>query len=89
MVAKAKNSIWDRLVEPSWNDLPAEAAEGILRLRFAQRDIDRMNALAEFARNGTLSPEQQEELDTYIQVGHMVSILHSRARMVLKNHRET
>jgi len=87
VVAKAESSVWDRLVEPSWNDLSAEAAEGILRLRFAQSDIDRMNALSALAREGALSVEQQEELEDYVQVGQMVSILHSRARIVLKNQR--
>ncbi|HMB96416.1 MAG TPA: hypothetical protein VKK61_10285 [Tepidisphaeraceae bacterium] len=84
MVANAETDIWQRIVEPSWEALGAEAALGILRLGFKQNDIDRMNQLAELARQGNLSDEQQTEIDTYTRIGHMLAVMQSKARMVLK-----
>jgi hypothetical protein len=83
MVANIESSIWERVVEPSWDDLSPEAANALLRLRFQQRDIDRMNELSALARDGALSEVQERELEMYNRVGHMLAIMQSKARMAL------
>jgi len=83
MVARIEHNIWERLVEPSWDDLNPIGAEAILRLRFGQEDIDQINRLSSLARDGALTEQQQEELETYNRIGRMVAILQSKARMVL------
>ena len=85
MVANVETSIWQRVVEPSWDELGAEAANAILQLKFRPADMDRMNRLGELAGDGSLSPLEQSELDAYLRIGRMVSVLQSKARLALKN----
>lgn len=63
--------------------LSRDAAESLLRIRFAANDVERMNVLAEKARRGELTPQEQEQLDAYERVGHLLSTLRSFARRSL------
>jgi hypothetical protein len=83
MVAQNEASIWQRVVEPSWSRLNPEAAKAILQLEFRPADLDRMNELAELAREGTLSPNQREELETYNRIGQALAIMQSQARSAI------
>ena len=83
MVAKVETSIWDRLLEASAEDLTPETANWLLRLRFRQADLDRMNHLAEINRAGAISEEQRAELETYARIGRMVAVMQARARLAL------
>jgi len=80
-------ALWGRLFDPASTDLSPEAAQYLLGLRFPQRDINRMHALAEKARSGTLTLEEHIELDNYERVGHVLSIMKSKARKALKQAR--
>ena len=84
MVANIESSIWERVVEPSWDDLSPDAAQAILRLRFRQTDVDRMDHLAERARDGALSPEERREAESYEQIGRVLAIMQSKARLALR-----
>ncbi len=83
MVAQNEASIWERVVEPSWSELKPEAAKAILQLKFRGADLNRMNELAELARDGSLSPVQRQELETYNRIGQALAIMQSKARTVL------
>ena len=75
-------AIWQRVIElqgPS-----PSAARALLRLQFSERDQALMKELSDKARAGTLSPEQQRELDTFERLGCLLDILHSKARVALK-----
>ncbi|MFO0967921.1 MAG: hypothetical protein U0793_20365 [Gemmataceae bacterium] len=63
--------------------LSPEAASFILDIGFADEDIERMNELAAKAQEGTLSGKEWEESLNYDIVGHLIAILHSRARRSL------
>jgi len=45
----------------------------------------RVRALSEKARKGTLLPAEQAELDEFIRVADLLTVLHSRARQALKH----
>ena len=77
-------ALWNRLFEPSNATLSPGIAQYLLALRFPPSDLDRMNELAEKARAGELSLEEQIELDDYERVGHVLSLLKSKARLRLK-----
>ena len=77
-------AIWERVLLPAKRYVSPEQARYFLRLRFPPRDVRRMNALSAKARQGTLSPEEDEELETYIRIGRLLGTLQSRARQVLK-----
>lgn len=82
--ARSPAAIWERVLLPAKEDLSIEEARYFLRLRFPPRDVRRMNSLAMKARDGTLTQAEDEELEDYIQVGHLLGILQSRARQALK-----
>ncbi len=65
--------------------LPDEAARYLLSLEFQESDVLRMNQLAEKAREGALSPGEQEETDNYRHVGHLLALLRSKARRSLRS----
>jgi hypothetical protein len=86
MVALASEAdIFSRVFDPVERNMSKEAAKTILKLDFSETDRERMNALAEKARNGALTPAEDEELESYIRVGHLISIMQSKARLALKN----
>ncbi len=62
-----------------------EVAEYLLSIDFDQADLERMNWLSQQVRDGSLTPEEIAELDSYLHVGSLLSILQSRARRFLKS----
>jgi hypothetical protein len=76
----SESSILSRVVVPK---LTPDAIESILSIEFPSDDVDRINALAEKARDGALTDEEREELDNFERVGLMLSILKSKARQAV------
>ena len=76
-------AVWLRILHPN-GEIPAAVAQGILQLAFPPNDVDRMHELSAKARAGTLSPDEDSEMDNYERVGAQLSILKSKARQVLK-----
>jgi hypothetical protein len=62
-----------------------EVAEYLLSIDFDAGDLERMNRLGERAREGNLTAEETAELDSYLHVGSLLSILQSKARRLLKS----
>jgi hypothetical protein len=80
----AEAAIWERVMEPDKNGLSAAAARAILKLGFSGEDRSRMHELAEKNRDGTLSEKEREELEAYVRVGDVLSLLHLKAKRLLK-----
>jgi hypothetical protein len=80
-------AILGRLIAPDEPSLTPAAAEGILALGFDQSDKDRMHELAAKARAGTLTSQEQAEIEAYSRVGSLLGILQSKARRALKARR--
>ncbi|HTK77092.1 MAG TPA: hypothetical protein VL371_17635 [Gemmataceae bacterium] len=83
-VERAQAAIWTRLFQSLEPALAAEVARAILVLDFPPKDKAHLRALAAKARAGALTELEQAELDTYGQLGSIVSILKSKARMALR-----
>jgi hypothetical protein len=77
-------AILTRLIEPEVENLPPGVARYLLSLDFCQRDRDRMHELAAKARDGTLTPAEQHEAESYERVGHLVALWRSKARKSIK-----
>jgi hypothetical protein len=77
-------AILSRLIEPEVENLPAEVARYLLSLDFCQSDRDRMHELAAKAREGTLTPAEQYEAESYERIGHLVALWRSKVRKSLK-----
>jgi hypothetical protein len=77
-------AIFGRVLEPEEATLDVAAAKAILNLNFQQADKDRMRVLLAKAKKGTLTADEQVEIDNYERVGHMLSLMKSKARRSLK-----
>lgn len=73
-----------RIFENGRGVMSASVARQILKYGFNQADQGRMAELAERNQDGTLSPAEKAELLEYVDAGHVLSILHSLARMALE-----
>jgi hypothetical protein len=77
-------AILSRVLEPDEVPLSPEAARSILALKFRPRDRARMRELSAKAREGTLTPDEKTEIDSYEKVGHLLSLLKARAKVALQ-----
>jgi len=85
MTSPSEAAIFSRVLEPEKPMISPDAARSILGLDFTAADRERMNALAAKARAGTLSKEEDEELENYLRVGDLLAIMQSKARRTLQN----
>ena len=65
--------------------MDSESAKRILEMKFPDVAIARMNKLAAKARAGMLTPDEEEEIDAYREVGHLLERLKSEARQSLED----
>src|SRR4051812_44281258 len=73
MLATAvETAILKRVIRPDVGDISPEAAKALLAMGFPETDHARMAELSEKAREGALNPEEQDELDGYINVSHFI-----------------
>lgn len=77
-------AILDRLIRPDRDDLSAAGARDLLKIDFEPGDHERMHKLALKAQDGALTAAEQSELTEYERVGHLLDLLHSKARRSLK-----
>jgi hypothetical protein len=64
--------------------IPAGVARQLLKLEFSEEDKARMRDLALRNQDGALSTKEKAELHSYANAGCLLGILHSKARMALK-----
>lgn len=78
-------ALLEQLTDVDARSMSPETARKFLSLVFAPAHKRRARALSENARKGTLLPTEQAELDDFIRVADLLTILHSRARQALKH----
>jgi hypothetical protein len=76
-------AIWGRVMGPQTNGFSPAAARAILKVGFNEEDHSRMHELAQKNREGTLSEAERQELEAYVKVGDVLSLLHLKARRSL------
>ena len=81
-------AIWGRLLGTNQATLVPEVARTILELKFPSEDIARMHELSSKAKQGPLTPEEQDEVESYSRVGSILGIMKSKARLALKKARQ-
>jgi hypothetical protein len=77
-------AIVGRLIKPDHGDFSPEVAREILSLRFDDDDEERLRSLSLKAQEGTLTPDEQAQVESYRRVGYMLGVLWSKARLSLK-----
>lgn len=78
--------VFSRLIDASNPTLTPQAAAGILQLGYSEADHARMAELAGKSNAGTLTPEERRELESYVFVGDVLSLMKSKARLSLRKH---
>ena len=65
------------------DDMPAAAAEWILKLGFRESDHARVADLAARHNEGELTEAERREFEKYVHLNNMIATLQSKARLVL------
>ena len=81
--APTETEILEQVIELNTPGISPEAAKALLRLRFNESAVARINELAEKNRQGTLTPAQRALLERYQRVANFLNLIHARARCVL------
>jgi hypothetical protein len=76
--------ILERVIQEAFADLSGEFARRLTRMQLPADDLDRLHALGAKARAGSLTPDEDAELEAYLRIGHMLNILKLRARTDLR-----
>ncbi|MCI0538822.1 MAG: hypothetical protein L0Z50_26755 [Verrucomicrobiales bacterium] len=84
-----EGAMLSRAFQAAGGPMSKSAAEEILKVRFPERDVERMSALIEKAQEGHLTEQEKVEADCYSRVGHFLEVLQSRARISLKSPAKT
>jgi hypothetical protein len=77
-------AIISRVLKADKGDLSHDLALYVLTLGFGEEDQVRMRELAEKNQQGALTVVEQDELRSYVKAGHLLALLHSKARKSLK-----
>jgi hypothetical protein len=77
-------AIFARLIRVEDSDMSRELARYILTLGFDEEDQKAMTDLADRNQEGMLSVEEKHRLDNFVKAGHLLALLHSKARIALK-----
>ena len=84
VIESHETDILRRVVDPQRGGWTAETARAILALSLPQPDAQRVSELAEKACADELSAVEARELEDYRQVGRLLELMQSRARLSLK-----
>jgi hypothetical protein len=77
-------AIFGRLLSNHKGEMTPDLARYVLTLGFNDTEQARMRELAAGNQHGGLSAEELEELMSYVKAGHLLALLHSKARKALK-----
>jgi hypothetical protein len=80
-------AIFGRLLSNAKGQMSPHLARYILTLGFSDEDQARMHDLATRNQEGALTPSEHEELMNFVQAGHLLALLHSKARKSLRKKR--
>lgn len=84
-VLTASTEIFSRIVIPENGTLSPDLAQLILNLDFQGEDHARYETLSAKAEDGTLTPEEKAELDGFLHVDSLLTILRLRAERAVQN----
>jgi hypothetical protein len=80
------SAILDRIIEPQQGGFSPEHARYVLSLDFSVDEQARNAELAEKAQEGSLTADEQSELDNLLSVNALLIILQAKARNSLGKH---
>lgn len=78
-----ESEILTDMISPESATLEPEAARAILKWRFSEKSVARMNWLAERNCGGKITSEEREELERFLRVSSLVNLAQAKARLSL------
>ncbi len=78
-------TLLDGLLEPFGECLTPEVAQKLVDMQAGPAVIARVEALADKCNEGTLTPEEHAEYESYVQVNQVMTMLKVRARKFLQS----
>jgi hypothetical protein len=78
-------AIFARLLSNHRTDMSPRLARYLLTLGFSASEQAHMDELAVRNQDGRLTRAEHDELMNYVKAGHLLALLHSKARKTLKN----
>lgn len=85
LVTNHEAHILSRMIDPEHGDWSPSVAEGILHLALSPVDRERMNELAAKAREGTLGPDEELEIESFRLATGVLEVMQAKARASLKH----
>jgi hypothetical protein len=73
------------VIAPEQGDLAAEVARSVMRWKFTDRALARINDLADRNNKGTITAQELQDLEKYLRVGNLINILQAKARLSLNS----
>lgn len=77
-------SLLERLIAPQAGTFLPDHARYVLSLGFSEDEQARCHALSYKAQDGTLTPDEEGELDEFLTANALLMVLQSKARKSLK-----
>ncbi len=74
-----ESSIFQRLL------ISPDSAQPVLSIHFSPADEQKMRELMEKNNQGTITPEEQAEMEAFRQIGSFLAIVQAKARLQLKS----
>jgi hypothetical protein len=71
-------------IQPGRADLSKATAKALLDLRFSATQEKRLGRLLDKNNAGTLTDGDRLEMERYVRVGNMISLLQAKARLTLR-----
>jgi hypothetical protein len=84
MATMSEVDILNRVIDPTNPTLKPAAARAILELGYSEADHTRMARLARKSNRGSLTAAERQELEGYVFVGDVLSLLKAKARLSLR-----
>jgi hypothetical protein len=75
--------VWLRILHPDRESTP-KVARALLGLSFSPAETARIRELSAKARAGTLTPDEEQQMDAIERAGALLSTLKSKARQILR-----
>jgi hypothetical protein len=77
--------IWSRLIQAPKVPISPDVARYLLSIDFSETDHARMQELMDKSNEGALTPPETAELDGYVNIANVLSVMHSQARVALRD----
>ena len=83
MANAAPASALERLLRPLSRELTTDLAQALVKVQADQETQSRYDELADKRASGTLSPDEEAELESLVRANTFVGILKAQAQMFL------